>query len=535
MARLAGRRRSLTGALLLLAVLLGSPAFAQEPPPSGQTQGPPPESVPPAEPAAPIPFQPALPVGPQGQPIPVIPETQFVPPSTISSAPERFLSFPSGIALSATFQFAPTLTLSEEYTDNFNLSDRNKQGNFRSTVSPGLRLLINGAFTKGIIGYTFSPAHDTIDDEIRYFHSLLGQVTWEIHPQWRITVADTLTRSDQPTQANSLGLRNVRQTFTSNTLSLSSDHQIGTVVTREAYVTSIFSDDVNETTTHRLSATAALPIFTTNTVSAGYDYLFSRSTGGGSSNVNVVGNLGSGSNVNVVSNQFVTSGDSETSGHQFTLGVSRKLSTLRTIGVRGSYALRTVSDSTGDSDFNLWNVGAFTNYTLPGLLTLNGSVGISGLTNRFGQSLGPNFFTTSSLSYQLARAVLSLQANQGFSETFANGQNFGVVETTGYTGSLSYPFTPFLSGMASGTYQRSKTTGVGNTAGGQGNETESWGGSLAFTLQLRPGLRLGLTYSYLNQTGGGGGVVGIVNTGQFVTTTNGYTENRVRASVDMAF
>jgi hypothetical protein len=358
---------------------------------------------------------------------------------------------------------------------------------------------------------------DSATDDIHYFHSLLGQVTWEATPLWRLTLADTFTKSDQPSQADALGLRQGqgRQTFTSNVLSLTSDYLIGRVLTRQAYVMSMFFDEAGgDTTSHTLAATASIPIYQTNSVLVGYDYLTS-STSDGTSTSGI---------------QVVRSTESETTGHQFSVGVSRQISTLRTIGLRGSYALRSFSDDAGDTDYSIWNVSAFLTTTLPGRWTLATSVGVSGLLIDSGQSLGPNFFTTTSLNYQFARALLSLSANQGFSETFSSGQNFGVVETSSYTASLSYPFTPSLSARATGFFRQNSGTGIGNVDTGRSNEDESWGGTLDLALRLSRRVSFGLSYSYLRQSGASQ----FRTVGQTGAAAD-YTENRVRASIGLAF
>lgn len=504
----AGRSRRLLGALVLLLAVLPYQAVAQEPATGDKPT---------------VPGQPPGPT-PIPEPIPVIPEPLPLPPSTVPSTPQRLLPVPSaGLPPTAIFQLEPSLTLSEEYTDNFNLTKRDKQSNFRSAVSPALRLLINSAFTKGVVAYTFAPSHDSATDDLQLFHTLLGQVTWEATPLWKLTVADTLTRGDQPAEADRLGLRLERQTFTSNTFSLASDYLLARVATRQSYVLSTFSDDGGgKTTSHALAASASVPIYATNSLSLGYDYIASKTSNGS--------DLGGGS-------QSIVSTGGDTSGHQFTGAFSRQLTTVRSVGVKGSYALRTLTDDTGDTDYRLWNVSVFTTYALLGRLTINGSLGVSGLTLESGESLGPNLFSSTSITYQFGPALASVAMDQGFSETFTGGQNFGVVETSGITGSLTYPFTPSLSGTASATYRRSKATGIGNIETGTGGDqqSESYGGTLAFSWRILPKVLLDLTYSYLKQVGSDNNRQVGTTSSQQVGTDNGYTENRVKASINVSF
>jgi hypothetical protein len=477
---------------------------------------------------------PAIPLRPDAPPTPVIPETQLIQSTTISSAPVRLLPAPSAVVpLNARFQLDPTLSLTQEYTDNFNLTERDKQDNFRSTVAPGLSLTINGAFLKGVVSYKFSPAYDTSTDEVSLFHNLLAQLTWDANPLWRLTLSEALTRSDQPGEADRLGLRQQRQSFTSNTLQLASDYIISRIVTRQAYVLSTFSDDEGgDTTSHTFSLSAAVPVYQTNTVSAGYEYLLSKSTGDGTTTTTTTTG---------------TARDTDVVGHKVTLSASRQVNTLRSVGVTGSYALRdTTGGLSGDSQFRIWNASVFTNYELPRRLTLNTTLGISGLTGDSGQSVGPNFSTKTTLSYQFARALVSLAIDRGFSETFTEGENFGVVETEGASASLTYPFTPYISGTLSGNYRRSKTTNVGGSAltttsgvgTQQDEETETWGGTLSFRWRVMQRVLFELSYSYVRQEGsetGRGGTAVTTTGGRLTGFDNTYTENRIKASVDISF
>jgi hypothetical protein len=465
----------------------------------------------------PVPVAPPAPT-PIPEPIPVIPEVQPIgPPPTVPSTPQRVLPAPTvSVSPTAILQVTPSLTLSEEYTDNFNLTKRNKQSNFRSTVSPGLQLGINSPVTKGLVALTFAPAYDTATEEVLFFYSLLGQVVWQASPRWQLTVADTLTRSDQPGEADRLGLRQERQTFNINTFSFTSDYLVGRVATQQSYRLSTFSDDSGgETTSHLVAANASIPIYQTNLLSGGYEYLSSETVNGSDSR----------------SQQFIAEGQESTfRGHQFTAAASRQATTLRSIGVKTSYAFRTVTSETGDTDYQLWNASLFTKYLLPGRLTIDGSLGVSGLTTDSGTSIGPNLSTSTSVIYQFARAVMSVTLDRGFSETFSEGENFGVVETEGITGSLSYPFTPTVSGTASGFYRRNKTTGIANQEGGN-NESKNWGGTIGFSWRILRSLLLDLSYTYYEQVGADGNTESTVRLG----TNDSYTENRVKAALRVSF
>jgi hypothetical protein len=147
------------------------------------------------------------------------------------------------------------------------------------------------------------------------------------------------------------------------------------------------------------------------------------------------------------------------------------VSRLLTAGVTAVYALREQDRSTDTTDFTRKSVSVFTNYVLPERLVIRGNIGVAQLD---GDTSGDRvrLITNSDLSYYLGRAVFGLRVERGFSETFEQGQNFGVVETSAVSGSVRYEFTPLLSALVSGTYRENKFTGEGGgSQAGRDDET----------------------------------------------------------------
>jgi hypothetical protein len=348
--------------------------------------------------------------------------------------------------------------------------------------------LINSAFTKGLITDRLSPSHDSSTDDINFFQSLLGQVSWQASPRLTLTVSDTLTQSDEAGQADRLSLRRQRQTFVSNAFSLSGNYLIANVATREYYrLSTFFNERGSDTTTHTAGTQATVPLYQTNTATVGYEFVSSETS------------------------------DSETTvGHQFTASLSRQLSVFATAGVSANYALRQVSgrNSGAGGDFSQWGVSLFSSYAIPGRWSLNGSIGYS----QVDRDSGPNssITTQTNLTYRFARATASIGIEQGFSETFASGENFGVVETRGFTGALTYPFTPFTTGTVSGFYRENTSTGAGG--GARADET-TWGGSATLSIQLLRWLTMSLGYDHRETT----------------SKTGDFTENHGRISLNASF
>jgi uncharacterized protein (PEP-CTERM system associated) len=90
------------------------------------------------------------------------------------------------------------------------------------------------------------------------------------------------------------------------------------------------------------------------------------------------------------------------------------------------------------------------------------------------------------------------RVDAGFSETFQTGQNFGVVETRGVHGSLSYPLTPFVLGTVSGFYRENRFP-AGASSGPPRTE-DTWGGEASVSVALREWLTLVLQYGYTKAT-----------------------------------
>jgi len=540
-----GRRVAPVSVVLLLTALALWPAGleAQAPPPSVpppgplqiQTLPPAPQPTTPVEPPAPEPLTPSILAEPPTEgvpPVPVIPSAApsvegAPPPPTISSAPFRLLPTIATApgAVRPLFKFQPSISVSEEYTDNFNLTKNNKDSNFRTAISPTLLFSLDQAFAKGVVGYTFTANHDTFQDDNFFFHTVLGQFSFQATPRLRFTLADVFVHNDQPSEADSLGLRRQRGTFTSNELSVSSDYIIDRVETREYFRWNTFSDSGggDKTTTYLAGVTAAIPLYVANVLTLGYEYVNSRTKS-------------SGDQTGVASNDI---GDQDVSGHQLSVSLGRKINLETTAGISGSYAFRDVSggDASGASNFQIWTATVFGTYGIRPF-TITGRIGLNGLTADSGESRGPSLSLSTTATYAWTRALVSLALEHGFSQTFETGENFGVVETTGANVAFSYSFTPRTSATVSGYYRKTETTGIGggqNIAGGpningtRNDVSEGVGASAALTVGLLRWLTLNLTYTYANHFDSGA-------SGTVTDNTNGaYVENRAKISFDMTF
>jgi hypothetical protein len=260
--------------------------------------------------------------------------------------------------------------------------------------------------------------------------------------------------------------------------------------------------DGEETTSHTVGAGVTIAARRDQRIDFGYEYLDSRTDDP----------LGT--------TQFSIPGERTTTGHEVSTTYTRDLTDRAALGITGSYAWRTLESTRTtitEGDYTRWAVALFHTYSLPGTILLRADVGVSQIDSD--ASDGDLLLTTqSSVSYWRGPALLTLAVERGFSETFAQGEDAGVVQTTGITGSVRYDFTPSVYGLVRGGYRENETTGV---TGATDRQEETWFGSVALSIQLLRWLAGLIEYTHTDLTSS--------------LRDASYTENRVRASLTASF
>lgn len=384
------------------------------------------------------------------------------------------------------FTLRPVLMLSEEYTDNFNYSATNRVDNFRTSLAPGGYLFINDPTIKASLGGNLPITYDSSLEEVRLFYAFDGQITWQATPRFRLTATDSLVKNDSPTYADSLGLQVERNTYVSNLFGLEGVYDLNTVTARAYYrLSTFFNDDASfgTTITNTVGASASARVYELNTLSLGYQFLTSDTSGDFSG--------------------------TDTQGHEVTASAERKLSDVLSGGLSGGYSYYSSTTGGVPDDFQIGNVSLFAFYAIPNVLTLRVSAGLGQLQSELQEDR--TIFTGSlDLLYSFGLAQLTLSGSRGFSPTFGYGQNFGVVETQGVSGSLAYAFTPKISGLVSAFYRENIGTGVGTA---QAPFTDkNWGLGLTLSIELLRWLTLDLSCLHSDQTSTDPGRVYVVNT-----------------------
>jgi hypothetical protein len=396
-------------------------------------------------------------------------------PITIPSfRPVPLPGLPTGTDALPLLRFRPDLILSEDYTDNFNLTATNEVSNFRTSLAPGGVLFLNDPTIKGSATASLPITYDSSLDDVRLFYSLAGQVTWQATPRFRLTATDSLVKNDSPSYADSLGLQVQRETYWSNLFGLEGVYELDTVTARAYYQLSTFfnqDQDLGTTISNTVGATASVRLDALNTVALGYQYLTSDSTG-----------------------DFATT---DTQGNQVTASLQRRFSDLLSGGLTGGYSYYASTTGGIPDNFQIGNAALFAFYAIPGVLSFRVSAGASQLSSELqGDRTIPSGAVD--LLYWFGPAQFTLSGSRGFSPTFGSGQNFGVVETQGVTGRLFYPFTPYASGSVSAFYRENIGTGVGTSETDFTDRT--WGVALTLSIQLLRWLTLDLSYGYADQT-----------------------------------
>ena len=389
---------------------------------------------------------------------------------------EPFLAAPT-----TSFELHPSFGFTEEYTDNFTLSSRGRTDNFRSSLNTGLSLLINRPRTKGTVSGNLRASQDSATGQADYqiFPTLNGSVRHTFDPRLSLTVTDSFTRSDEPSQGDQGGLRRERRTFTSNSFSLSVDWLLDLIATQSYYRNSVFFGGA-DTTSHILGFNATTRLGALMSLTGGYEYSLRETSGGTSSAATGTTTTSRGAST-------------ESTSHRVLGSLSRQVGQFGSAGLSSSYSM----NSTGDNDSRTWNISVFTAYGLPTGLSLSSSLGYSLLDSDQGDTFS-TVSTNTNASYRFVRAAISLGVFQDFRETAEEGQDFGIVVTRTLTGTFTYQLTPFINTHLRASYSRNEPTGSGNSASSQASAAFTTGAGLSW--QALRWLSMTLDYTHTERS-----------------------------------
>ncbi len=492
--------------ILFLLLALGLPILraplvvAQQTTPQGQTPAQTPSTPPGQTPSGAPAAQPGL-TTPDGQP--------FVPPKPPPPSQTRIPGAfdPSIIPPGAPrFTFSPSLTLSEEWTDNFFLTETRRTENFRTTLSAGLALLMNLPNTRGSLSTSLAGSYDTApdDENVSFFPSFTGTVQHTFNPRLSMTVSDTFRRDDDPMLADPNGLRRERDTFIANTFSVAVNWLIDIFQTQYYYRNLIFLSDT-DTVSHIIGGNVSMPLGALNTLTGGYEFTYRDSTSGGE-----------------------TSDTSGTIGNRVYASLSRQIGTFTTAGVSSSF-----SWISGDTDRRIANISLFAAHGIPAGLSVSGSVGYSVFDSDAASDLTHLFSASLNASYRFARGVVSVGFFQDIRQTADEGEDFGIVTTRAANASFSYPITAFITGSVHAQYSRSEPLEGG---GSQIPARSIFSAGANLGWQITDWLSLTLAYIYIDRDSDRSTNIGSRSSSRSATADfEDSTENRAIATLSARF
>jgi hypothetical protein len=467
------------------------------------------------------------PGAPWTPPLPPPPGQSHVPGPVSSILPGP------GFAPGATFTLTKSLTLTEEYTDNFNLFEEEtaqfvglatsrKVSNFRTSLAGGLTLAIDGARTRGFISAGVSIVYDTATDGLKgsLFPNLDMALSYEITPKLTLLLADSLSRNDDTFRGDPFGVRRQREIFTANSFSATLGWLIDRIQTQLYYRNALFISEGTEvieasvvdgnvvltnvaqesttTVSNILGANAAVPLGPLMTGTIGYEFSISNTT----DEAQFIGNL-------------------------VYAQLNRRVGEFASVGLTGSYQTFTAEEG------NIWSVAVNATYGLPTGLSVSGSLGYSQLIGgdrETGTQGGPTTQTQVMYVFPLG-ATVSVGFFSDFRQSSLTGQDFGLVFTRSYFGAFSYPVNPYLRAAVAVSYSENEFTGGGNVRSSQPLNSLTVSANISY--QFLRWLRASAGYNYTRFTGGRAAFVeglGIIN-----ISGEPITENRAYISLNALF
>jgi hypothetical protein len=405
------------------------------------------------------------------------------------------------------FTFSTSITLSEQWTDNFFLESGDKTENFRTSLQVGLGLLMNLPNTQGSISTTLGGSYDTaVDDEqFSFFPSFTASVHHTFNPRLSLTVSDTFRRDDDPWVADPNGLRTEREAFMSNVFSVSLNWLIDIFQTQFYYRNSFFISD-DTTFSHIIGGNVSMPVGALNRLTGGYEFTYRDTT----------------------SNDNVSDSDSRI-GNRVYASFSRQIGTFTTAGASSSFSWITSSD---DSD-RIFNFSLFAAHGIPAGFSVSGSIGYTLFDSD--DASEPTHLGSVSLtgSYRFARGIVSVGFFQDARQTSDEGEDFGIYATRGAFASFTYSFTPFLSGGIDARYTRNEPLDGG---GATSNSRTIFSAGANLSWSITHWLSLSLDYRYIDRDSDNDTRIG---SNSFQPTAqqqlNNSTENRATATLSARF
>ena len=374
------------------------------------------------------------------------------------------------------------LRVEGEYTDNFFLSEKNKQEEFREIVTPGLGLRLESGRSFADVSYAPSLIHSSINEgEIEVFHLLDGSGSLALTERTTLNATERFLRTDVPALTDPQGIRRDRTILIQNTFTSGLTYRQDTWTLTPRYSVTLNRNEggqqnqvgnqgqpvTNEKSLiQTFSADGALDIVGRNTLGAGYDF--------------TVGEF-------KVADDFI--------GHTGRVSFSRQLNPLTTAGLGGSVAHRDVQRGT---DFNIYSGDIRLRRDVSPLYAVEGRFGYN-ITDDAAGGGAEGFTFLLQGNYTGKSFRTSGTSSQSIQETFLDRNNVGLIESRDSTLQISYEATPDLTLTLRGRMaQNSFLQSSGSTlpAGQQDRKDVLMDGGVDIAFRLTRLLSLTIGYNY---------------------------------------
>ncbi len=382
--------------------------------------------------------------------------------------------------------FTPTISVSEEYTDNYFLTDDNKEHEYITTISPAFTAQILGKSSGAEISYAPSYAiYDRFNENDYLRHSAQFFGWTEIAKNTRLDVSDSfllteeplseadiaILQTEDPTAQIDSTIRRSRQTYYTNSARVNLTHQFGE------------SDSINLGYFHGLLENEDPSIEDNERYNPflGLTHWFVPQWG-----IEMQGSYTKG--------QFDTEEEFEgdpsddfnnwNGSGRFIIIYTRHFEGF----IRYSH---TYMDYKGETEnYQIHNPSTGLNYTLPDDISLSFDIGyyIREMEESDNES-GLN--TSGSLTKTYRRGSINLTGSGGYEETFFGAENLGFSKFYEAGGSATYQLTRHISLNIFSSYRNNKYEDIEPE-----REDKTTRGGLGLTIQPLPWMTFELNYTY---------------------------------------
>jgi opacity protein-like surface antigen len=492
-----------------------------------------PEDAPAGEEPAPaesVPVAPSTPAAPSAPAAPSVPIAPSVPPP---SAEQRLAPVPSQfdwmrrevrpnpflesllLLTDRPPQLLMSVSLTEEYSDNFFLSERNQQEEFRTGVEIGTIYRLEGGRSFLSLANSVGINYEVRADQVNLPFVNFALNTGYQFPRLSLSLNESFLRSDDVQDASPTGLRAERQTFLRNSVTpqlrydLSRTTAVGltynnTIIWSEDDGSNGFdtTDELGDSTSHSVSST--LQHWFRRNLSSSFGYTFDTIT-------------------------------SDESGDRLSHSGSADLSYLlsaRTTASLGAFGIFT-DRSDGELDSRIYGMTVGLRRQLTPALSLYVAAGPA-LLEREGRGtrLVPNWQIALDGDVPLTRRTnLRISTYQNIDNTAGDIDDAGLVLNQAAVVTLSHALSRALLASIFGTYSRTELledTSPGTST--QGEKFSYWNAGARMSYALTRVLLLNVTYRYQQRDSEDTG--GQPSDDQFGSN---YHENRIMVTLSAAF